>query len=151
MKRCLFVIASLVLLLAWPHSFFAQTGSENAESEVKDAVEKYRTALVQRDATALKQIWADDYTFINGAGQLLTKEQRLANLGSGATSLDIAIADMKVRVYGDTAVTTGQVTIKGKYSGKESSGDYQSMRVWVKRGNAWQLVANQLTKITHTH
>lgn len=151
MKRYFFGIAGLALLLGLPNGVFAQAGSRNAESEVRDAVEKYRVALMKRDDAALKQIWADDYMFINGAGQLLTKNQRLANLSSGATSLDITMAGMKVRVYGDAAVTTGQVTIKGQYSGEESSGDYQSMTVWVRRGSAWQLVANQLTKITDTH
>lgn len=150
MKRYFVAIAGLFLLLALPNGVFAQASSGNAESEVKDAVEKYRVALMKNDAAALKQIWADDYMFINGAGQVLTKDQRLANLSSGATSLDISMADMKVHVYGDTAVTTGQVTIKGKYSGKESSGSYQSSTVWVKRGTTWQLVANQLTKITDT-
>lgn len=151
MKHCLFAIGSLALLLVLPKGVFAQTSSGNAESEVKDAVEKYRVALMKHDAAALKQIWADDYTFINGAGQLLTKDQRLANLSSGATSLDITMAGMRVRVYGDAAVTTGRVSIKGQYSGKESSGDYRSMTVWVKRGDAWQLVANQLSKITDAH
>jgi len=55
--------------------------------------------------------------------------------------------DIRVRIYGDTAVATSTVTIKGQYSGKASSGDYQSMTVWVKRGDAWQLVANQITPI----
>ena len=151
MKRYFFAIASLAILLGLQNGVFAQAGSGNAESEVKDAVEKYRVALMKHDAAALKQIWADDYTFINGSGQLLTKDQRLANLSSGATSLDITMAGMNVRVYGDAAVTTGRVTIKGQYSGKESSGDYQSMTVWAKRGSAWQLVANQLTKIADTH
>jgi ketosteroid isomerase-like protein len=151
MRRYFFAIVGLALLLRLPNGVFAQASSGNAESEVRDAVEKYRVALMKHDAVALKQIWAGDYTFINGGGQLLTKDQRLANLSSGATSLDIAMAGMKVRIYGDAAVTTGKVTIKGQYSGKESSGDYQSMTVWVKRGSAWQLVANQLTKITDTN
>ena len=150
MKHSFFLIAVLALLLGLPNDVFPQVSSGNAQSEVSEAVEKYRVALMKHDAAALKEIWADDYTFINGAGQLLTKDQRLANLSTGTTSLDITMAGMNVRVFGDAAVTTGKVTIKGQYSGKESSGDYQSMTVWAKRGGAWQLVANQLTKITDT-
>ena len=148
MKCRLFVAAGLTLLLGLPIGAFAQTGS--AESEVKDALEKYRAALMKRDAAALKQIWADDYTFINGAGQIVTKDQRLANLNSGATSLNAIDlgSGTKVRVYGgDVAIATSQVTIKGQYSGKEAGGDYQSMTVWPKRGDSWQLIANQLTPI----
>jgi ketosteroid isomerase-like protein len=151
MKHYVLIIVTLILLLGPPAGVFAQGESANAEKEVRDALEKYRTALTQHDATALKQIWADDYTFINGAGEILTKDQRLANLSSGATSIDTITmgGDMKVRVYGnDAAVSTSRVTLKGKYSGKATSGDYQSMTVWVKGPTGWQLVANQITPIT---
>jgi uncharacterized protein (TIGR02246 family) len=151
MKHYVLVVATLTLLLGLPAGVFAQGDSANIEKEVRDALEKYRTALTQHDAAALKQIWTDDYTFINGAGEILTKDQRLANLSSGATSLDTITlgADVKVRVYGnDAAVSTSRVTIKGKYSGKAASGDYQSMTVWVKGPGGWQLVANQVTPIT---
>ena len=134
MKRYVLIVATLTLLLGFPTGVFAQGGSANAEKEVRDALEKYRTALTQHDATALKQIWADDYTFINGAGEILTKAQRLANLDSRATSFDTITlgGDIKVRVYGnDAAVSTSRVTIKGKYSGKSVNGDFQSMTVWV--------------------
>jgi ketosteroid isomerase-like protein len=150
MKHYVLVILTLTLLLGLPVGVFAQ-GDSATEKEVRDALEKYRTALTQRDSAALKQIWADDYTFINGAGEILTKDQRLTNLTSGATALDtITLGDgVKVRVYGnDAAVSTSRVTLKGKYSGKAVSGDYQSMTVWVKRPSGWQLVANQITPIT---
>jgi ketosteroid isomerase-like protein len=153
MKRYVLIVATLTLLLGFPIGVYAQGGSANAETEkeVRDALEKYRTALTQHDATALKQIWADDYTFINGAWEILTKAQRLANLDSRATSLvTITLGgDIKVRVYGnDTAISTSRVTIKGKYSGKSVNGDFQSMTVWVKTSGGWQLVANQVTPIT---
>jgi ketosteroid isomerase-like protein len=154
MKYYVLIVVTLTLLLGPPAGVFAQDESANVEKEVRDALEKYRTALTQHDATALKQFWADDYTFINGAGEILTKEQRLANQRSGATSLDTITlgGDVKLRVYGnDAAVATSRVTIKGKYSGKEASGDYQSMSVWVKRPSGWQLVANQITPITGKH
>jgi len=153
MKRYVLIVATLTLLLGFPAGVYAQGGSANAETEkeVRDALEKYRTALTQHDATALKQIWADDYTFINGAGAILTKAQRLDNLDSRATSLDTITlgGDIKVRVYGnDAAISTSRVTIKGKYSGKSVNGDFQSMTVWVKTSGGWQLVANQVTPIT---
>ena len=150
MKNHGLIVVALTLLLGMAAGVFAQEDSAT-EKEVRDALEKYRTALTHHDAAALKQIWADNYTFINGAGEILTKDQRLANLASGATVLDTITMgnDMKVRVYGnDAAVSTSRVTLEGKYSGKAVSGDYQSMTVWVKRPSGWQLVANQVTPIT---
>ncbi len=153
MKHYVLLVVTLTLLLGLPAGVLAQ-GDSATEKEVRDALEKYRKALVDHDVATVKHIWADDYTFINGAGEILTKDQRLANLDSRATALDtITLAgDVKVRVYGsDAAVSTSRVTIKGKYSGKAASGDYQSMTVWVKRPTGWQLVANQITPITGKH
>ena len=126
-----------------------EISSPAAEQEVLQAIEKYRSAILNRDTAALEQIWADHYTFVNGAGEVLSKPQRLQNIKTGATSLESVTqgADVKVRTYRDTAVVTSRVTIKGQYSGKEASGQYRSMLVWLKGPSGWQLIANQLTPL----
>ena len=142
-------ILTVALLSSGRQQSAAQGADAAAEREVRQTIQKYRTALLQRDAATLEQIWADDYTFTNGAGETLSKAQRLANLKSGATSLGSISEDedIKVRVYGKVAVATSRVTIKGQYSGKQASGQYRSIHVWVKGAAGWQLVANQLTPV----
>ena len=149
MKNIIYVAILTVALLSFGRQqSVAQGGDAAAEQEVRQTIEKYRTALLQEDAATLEQIWADDYTFTNGAGEIVSKAQRLANLKSGATSLDsISEEDMKVRVHGNVAVATRRVTIKGQYSGKQTSGRYRSIHVWVKGAVGWQLIANQMTPV----
>ncbi|PYL37594.1 MAG: hypothetical protein DMF34_09775 [Verrucomicrobia bacterium] len=150
MKHITHVAILTVALLSFGRQQSAAQGEDAAaEREVRQTIQKYRTALLQRDAATLEQIWADDYTFTNGAGETLSKAQRLANLKSGATSLGSISEDedIKVRVYGKVAVATSRVTIKGQYSGKQASGQYRSIHVWVKGAAGWQLVANQLTPV----
>ena len=72
------------------------------------------------DTAALERIWADDYTFINASGAVLTKAERLANQTSGATKLGTIEMqpDMKIRVYGGgVAVAINRVTLKEQYIG----------------------------------
>ena len=152
MKHLFFV--SLISLAATPFGL-AQTpaaaDNKTAEQEVKQMIEQYRTALTKKDTAALERIWADDYTFINASGTVVTKAERLANLKSGATSLDTIVTDpdMKIRVYGgDVAVAINRVTLKGQYSGKATSGQFQASIVWAKTPSGWQLVCNQITPIT---
>jgi ketosteroid isomerase-like protein len=150
MKHVIYAAILAVTLLSFGRQqSVAQGADAAAEQEVRQAIKKYRAALLQRDAAVLEQIWADDYTFTNGAGETHSKAQRLANLKSGATSLDSISQeeDMKVRVHGNVAVATGRLTIKGQYSGKQASGQYRSINVWVKGAAGWQLVANQLTPV----
>jgi ketosteroid isomerase-like protein len=142
-------ILTVALLSFGRQQSVAQDAGAAPEQEVRQTIEKYRTALLQKDAATLERIWADDYTFTNGAGETHSKADRLANLKSGATSLDSINEeeDMKVRVYGNVAVATSRVTIKGQYSGKQTSGQYRSIHVWVKGAAGWQLVANQITPV----
>jgi ketosteroid isomerase-like protein len=110
-----------------------------------------RQTLTRRDAVALEKIWADDYTFINGKGDVLTKAQRLENLKSGSTALDSINEEeeIKVRVYGgDTAVAISRVTIRGQYSGKQWNGQFRSSHTWARTPSGWQLVCNQITPVT---
>jgi ketosteroid isomerase-like protein len=104
---------------------------------------------LQRDIATLEKIWADDYVFVNAAGDVLTKTERLGNIKSGATTLDSIKEEenVTIRVYQNSAVTTSRVTLKGQYSGQPVRGEYRSTLVWVKAPTGWQLVANQLTAL----
>ncbi len=152
MKRGIAYLAIAIALLA---SAFGQSANQqdseksNSEKEVREAIENYKTALLRRDVAALEKIWADDYVFVSASGDVLTKEQRLANVKSGATVLDSINEqeNLTIRVYQNSAVTTSRVTIKGQYSGQAVSGHYRSTLVWVKGSGGWQLVSNQLTAL----
>jgi ketosteroid isomerase-like protein len=152
MKRCIPHLAiTIALLLFTFRQATAQQESENrkSEQEVRQMIENYRTALLQRDIPALEKIWADDYVFVNASGEVVTKAQRLANVKSGATKLESINKEenITVRVYQNSAVATSSVAIKGKYGGQSTSGQYRSTLVWVKGPAGWQLVANQLTAL----
>ena len=126
-----------------------QPANSRSEQEVRQMIEKYRTAILQRDVATLEKIWADDYVFVNAAGDVLTKTERLANIKSGATTLDSINEEENVtlRVYQNSAVATSRLTLKGQYSGQPISGQYRSTLVWVKGPTGWQLVSNQLTAL----
>jgi len=148
------LLAGLISFVALPLAL-SQTPSsadnKTAEQEVRQMIEQYRTALTKGDTAALERIWADDYTFINASGAVLTKAERLANQKSGATKLGTIETDpdMKIRVYGgDVAIAISRVTIKGQYSGKATSGQFQSSVVFAKTPTGWQLVCNQITPVT---
>ena len=78
-----------------------------------------------------------------------TKAQWLANHKPGQSPYDAYdVDDMKIRVYGDTAVVTARTTPKGRDSkGKPITGQYRYLRVWAKRDGQWRAVAFQGTRI----
>jgi hypothetical protein len=88
---------------------------------------------------ALDTIWTDDYVFVNG--QLRTKADRLADIRSGASSIDSITHEEAptVRTHGKTTLVLSRVTIVGKYSGREVSHEFRSLHVWIneKEGGGW--------------
>ena len=146
-----------LLCLTTPQKAAGQTTpvNENKTSSVKQDLEKrsreYSEALTKRDLATLDQIWTADYVFINPRGELVTKSQRLSNLKAGATEFQaVRPKSERMEVHGKVALDVGTVTLEGtKYGGKESSGDYRYLSVWVNTGGRWQMVANQITRIAH--
>ena len=150
MKRSISHLAIATTLLSFvfePSATPQNSENSKSEQEVRQTIEKYRTALLRRDIPALEKIWTDDYVFVNASGDVLTKAQRLANVKSGATTLESINEEenITVRVYQNSAVATSRVTLKGQYSGQPTTGQYRSTHVWVKGSIGWQLVSNQLT------
>jgi ketosteroid isomerase-like protein len=126
----------------------AASNGGDVKREIAGLLKQHCDGLLKKDYATLDRLWADDLTFVNARGELLTKAQRLDNLRTGSTKFDsIDITEEAIRPYGDTAVSTGIATIKGQYSGQEGSGPYRVTIVWDKSHGAWKMVALQMTRI----
>ncbi len=125
-------------------------GDSVAVTEVMQAIATHRAAMLRKDTKTLDSLWGDEYLFTNANGALVTKAERIANLKSGATSLDSIAPNedqVHVRIYGNVAVVKSHVYLKGQYSGQATADNFRSIHVWVERKGRWQLVANQLTRV----
>jgi len=121
------------------------TGEENAVREVED---KFAAAYSRNDAEALDALWAPDYIFVNPAGQVWTKGQRLAAIRSGELRIEsYSRDDETIRVYGNTAVVTYRSSVKAERNGRDISSKRRVITVLVKRDGRWQAVAQQSTTI----
>ena len=104
---------------------------------------------MKKDTNALDKIWADDLSFVNLRGQLLSKKDRIDNIKNGATALKSAdVSEQNIRIYGNTAVATLIVKIEGQYSGQEGTGSFRVTTVWAKPKGRWQMVAVQMTPMS---
>jgi Domain of unknown function (DUF4440) len=79
------------------------------EQELLQLEQEWANALVRSDTTKLGHIMAEGWEAIIPSGEVWTKETFLMLLKTGALAIESAEnADVKVRVYGDAAVVTGQ-------------------------------------------
>jgi ketosteroid isomerase-like protein len=105
-------------------------------------------AMLKGDASLNERYLADTFVFTAPDGEVSDKARAIADLKTGALKFQTSKLDnMKVRVYGDTAVVTYGSTDKGSYKGKDISGRYRWTDVFVNRNGHWQIVSGQGTPI----
>jgi ketosteroid isomerase-like protein len=118
------------------------------EDQLKKMESDRAAAVVKGDVATLESQTSDDYTLINANGQVSGKAQTMSAIKSGDIKLTAnELSDLKVRVYGDTAVVTGKSNAKGTIGGRELKGPVMFTRVYVKKDGKWQSVAFQQTPI----
>src|SRR5207245_7214296 len=83
-----------------------------------------------------------------GNGKVGNKSEAIAEVKAPAdASYSLTSDDVKVSVYGDTAIVTGRVTEKGIFNGRSLNSQSRYTDVWVKRNGLWQVVAAQNTRL----
>jgi ketosteroid isomerase-like protein len=137
------VFAVVVLALAAAPATLAQT-SGRTEAELLKANRAYDEALVRGDAAALDRLYSDDFVYTTFDGDVRDKAQQLAFTRSGDLKLESGQSDdVRIRIYGNTAVMTGRFTAKGKFKDRVIDIRERYTAVWLKKGGRWQLVAEQ--------
>ena len=123
-------------------------GKVSVEQALMQMERDWTEAQLKKNTAALDKILADDWVSQGPTG-VSTKAQSLADLKSGDNKYEsVTLGDMKVRVFGNTAVVTGSDDEKSSYKGKDTSGHYTWTDVFVKRQGRWQAAASQGTRMT---
>ncbi|HVS82585.1 MAG TPA: nuclear transport factor 2 family protein [Pyrinomonadaceae bacterium] len=152
MKRILLIAALTVTVLsvALGQMKTHKANKNNAaEQEVKQVHKERLQALVNADISKLDKIVGDDLIYISPTGKVQTKAEIVSDVKSGALKVSsIEQGDANVRIYGNTAVVTYLATAKFVDNGREYNNQIRSTSVYVKRNGHWQLVSQQLTRVT---
>jgi ketosteroid isomerase-like protein len=120
----------------------------DAEQALMHIEQEMDDAVVKGDTSASEKYLADNSTFTDPGGMVMDKARSIADFKSGDLKIESSkLDDMKVRVYGNTAVVTYGTTDKGTYKGKDISGNYRWTDVFVRRNGRWQIVAGQGTRV----
>jgi ketosteroid isomerase-like protein len=100
------------------------------------------------DAAALGKLLTPEYVYTNQDSEMATGAEMVAGVKSGATKYTtFAVSDLKVHVYGDSAVVTGKAATKGTENGKSIDMEVRFTDTWVKKDGQWVCAATQVTRI----
>jgi ketosteroid isomerase-like protein len=122
--------------------------SGNVEQTIMKIEKELVDALLKGDASANEQYMSASAIFVGPDGVVINKSQVTSMIKSGDLKYESSTTDdMKVQVYGNTAVATYRTTDKGKYKDFDISGQFRWIDVFVKQSGGWQVVATQGTKL----
>jgi len=140
--------AAAGLVLVQSSAKAQEAGNGDVEKMIAKMEDDWAAALLNADLATIDRIEAPDYTLADQDGNLMTRAQSDAELKAGDYKATAFKNDeVKVRVYGDTAIVSGLETETSTYKGKDSSGQYRFTDVFVKRDGAWQAVATHTSKV----
>jgi ketosteroid isomerase-like protein len=118
----------------------------SAEEELLKLEKEFANAIVANDPEAIERFVSDDWIIINSDGGIIDKERFLAVIKSGAlTHETMESDDIRVRVYGESAVVTAVASSKGKFMGQDFSTRERATDVFVRQDGQWRCVLSQLT------
>src|ERR1019366_4513539 len=157
MNRMKIILASLAAVgLVMPWILFGQAGPRSATTTKSTSVEQelikledgWNDALIKGDVAFLDPLMTEDYMDTDPCGAIENKAKSLADLKSGDLKYTSAVnGQYKVHIYENAAVLNYLCTVKGKFQGRDISGQYRVTDFWVKRADQWQCAAAHLSKM----
>ena len=117
------------------------------EQQIIELFEDGDRALMSADVDKLSRIYADDYLQYDESGTVVSKEELIRRLTSGAIRfVSMTSTGRRVRVFGDFAIVHGSEEDQIEQDGRRFSMRYWYMDVVVRREGRWQIVGSQLAK-----
>lgn len=121
----------------------------SAEQQVAGIETQWLDAIRTNNVGFLEKLLAPEFREVSSTGEIRTRTQLLARAQKPRRVVDeLRGGPVKVRLYGNVAVLTGDVTIRGHHGrGAGFSRHFRLVRVLVERNGMWQAVATQATAI----
>lgn len=137
------VVFAASALLASPG---ALASVESDRQAVAVADREYQAAVKRNDAATLDRIMHDDFVLILGSGKTFTRDQLLASAVSGAYTYeqqDEIDGTQIVRVWGDTAVVTALLWVKGTHNDEAFDRKLWFSDTYVRTADGWRYALGQ--------
>jgi uncharacterized protein (TIGR02246 family) len=142
------VLSILVFALAFTAVKATAAPKMQSDADVAAAITQLEQDNVKADLSGdssfIEKNYADDFTMGFSGGRWETKQEMLNDAKDSANNKmnSEQLSDIKVRVYGDTAIATYKDTYDGMVRGEHRVKTVLSTDTWVKQHGQWKIVAS---------
>lgn len=137
----------MTILLLLAGVFSAQADSPKTDAEVVAALDtEYQAAVAKNDADTMDKILADDFVLVLGNGTAYKKEDLIKSAREKSIQYEQQVEvdnSQKVRVWGDTAVVTAKLWVKGTKGDQSFDRKLWFSDTYVRTKNGWKYVFGQ--------
>lgn len=146
-------LALLLVALAMPA---AQASGVPAAGNARSRVERellaletaWDDAVAAKDRAKLEEILAEDFIMINANGSVSTRSEMLDwVMAPGVKVEPFQTEDVRVRIYGNTALLSGWFSLRGTSNGEPFEATSRYTDVYVRSGGKWRAVLGQATRL----
>ena len=141
------MISVMTIFLILAGVFSAQADSPKTDAEVVAALDtEYQAAVARNDADTMDKILADDFVLVLGNGTVYTKADLIKEARAKSIQYEQQVEidnSQKVRVWGDTAVVTAKLWLKGTQGDKSFDRKLWFSDTYVRTKNGWKYVFGQ--------
>lgn len=119
------------------------------EIAVAEAVEKFKTGIINADRTLLEDLFADNLVYGHSGGKVQGKAECIDEIVSLQPNdyLTIDLEDQTIMVSGETAVVRHIYSSDFTSNGEPGSLRIGNVLIWQKQNGNWKLLARQAYKL----
>src|SRR5437588_845634 len=132
-------VLCLVFLIALPVVLNSQDGSADAVATVTKLINDDVKATLAGDTNFVKTNYVDGYIEGTSLGTWITKEQFMDTSSNKVSSRNIS--DLKVNVFGNTAIARFRETYDALVEGQRHNRTIICTQTWNEQGAAWKVLA----------
>jgi len=134
-------VVAATLMLAGPDS------GDPSTAELSRLEETWNQAHLQGDVNALDALWSDDLVVTVPRMAVLSKQDALAVTRAARMKFQrYHTSDLRIRIYGDSAVVTGRLQRARSMGEKVLEDDWRFIKVYVRESGRWRVVAFQASE-----
>ena len=131
----------MFVLVGWP---VGVTTAQNSDEAVLRSLEwAQANAVVEMDFDVLEEIYADDFIFTHGTGEVHDKTQWFEALSNGRDYLSREHEMIEVELHGELGIVYGVLRVHAKMNGVEGQFRARYVRVYKQREGRWLLVSHR--------
>jgi ketosteroid isomerase-like protein len=148
MKRLMFSIVLVLLVSCLCFGQAKQAAVHNAVQEITALENAWNEASQKYNVSWFEKYLADSYVGTDEEGKVSDKAMVTERVKNKVAKIEaVSNENVKVQLYGDTAIATGIFVVKGTFKEKDNSGKYPWTDTWIKLNGRWQCVASHNSKL----